>query len=116
MTGPVTVGLDLGGTKCLGVVLSAAGEVVAEHRVPTPRGEDAVIDALVSVATELRSRAGDVSAAGVGAPGLVDRDGVLRFAPNLPGVFDLPVAKLLAERLSLPVSVDNDATCTAWGE
>ena len=88
MAGPVTVGIDLGGTKCLGVALSPEGEILAEHRVATPLGEDAVLDAIAAVADELRRRVDAVGAVGVGAPGLVDRSGVLRFAPNLSGVRD----------------------------
>ena len=119
MTRTLTLGLDLGGTKVLGVALSEPGEVVAECRRPTPRGEDALIDALSAVAEELRdatSADGEVTAVGVGAPGLVDRDGVLRAAPNLSGVDQLALRAGLASRLRLPVRADNDATCAAWGE
>ena len=119
MTRALTLGLDLGGTKVLGVALSEHGEVVAECRRPTPRGEDALIDALSAVAEELRdatSADGEVTAVGVGAPGLVDRDGVLRAAPNLSGVDQLALRAGLASRLGLPVRADNDATCAAWGE
>jgi len=119
VTQALTLGLDLGGTKVLGVALSDDGEVVAEYRRPTPRGEDALIDALSAVAEELRdatSADGEVTAVGVGAPGLVDRDGVLRAAPNLSGVDQLALRAGLASRLGLPVRADNDATCAAWGE
>src|SRR5690348_17635126 len=37
-------------------------------------------------------------------------------APNLPNVRNLQVKTVLEERLDLPVQVDNDATCAAWGE
>lgn len=109
-----TVGVDLGGTKCLGVALDG-GVVVAEHRVPTPVGEEAVLDALAEVASAVAA-GGRSEGVGVGVPGLVDRAGVLRFAPNLPGVVDLPIQEELEKRLGVPVRVDNDATCAAWGE
>jgi len=107
-------GVDLGGTKCLGVVLDA-GEIVAEHRVPTPEGDDAVVSALAGVVETLRE-ATPFDAVGVGAPGLVDREGVLHFAPNLTVSPGLALRSVLEERLGLSVSVDNDATCAAWGE
>ena len=60
---------------------------------------------------------GSASAVGVGVPGLVDTAGVLRFAPNLPGVVDLDVRGALAERLpGVTVRIDNDATAAGWGE
>ncbi|MGI8810274.1 MAG: ROK family protein [Acidimicrobiales bacterium] len=109
-----TVGVDLGGTKCLAVALEA-GTVVDQRRVPTPVGETALLDALADVATSVRGDS-EVLGVGVGVPGLVDRSGVLRFAPNLPGVFDLDIRAELERRLGGPVRVDNDATCAAWGE
>lgn len=114
----LTVGVDLGGTKCLGVVVDHLGSVVDEVRVPTPRGKEATLDVLGDVAATLRDRqrGGTVLGAGVGVPGLVDADGILRFAPNLPGVNELPLAGPLAERLGLPVVIENDASCAGWGE
>ncbi len=114
----ITIGVDLGGTKCLGVVVDDGGAVLDELRVPTPRGNDAVVEVLGDVAAGLLDRrpAGEVVGVGVGAPGLVDDDGVLRYAPNLPGVAELALAAPLAARLGLPVVVENDASCAGWGE
>lgn len=108
-----TIGVDLGGTKCLGVVLDDEGRVTAEHRVPTPEGADAVMDAVAEVVSAL----GGATQAGVGVPGLVDRAGVLKFAPNLPGVVTLPVKEQLEQRLpGTRFRIENDATCAAWAE
>ena len=112
---PRTVGVDVGGTKMLAVALGDQRSVTAEWRVPTPDTAAALIDAYVAVVDALRAD-GPVDAVGVGAPGLVDREGVLHAAPNLPNIHDLAIKVLLEERLQLPVQVDNDATCAAWGE
>ena len=111
-----TLGLDVGGTKVLGIVLDDAGGVVAEHREPTERDPEGLLEHLVAVARILCERHPEVTALGVGAPGLVDRHGTLRFAPNLPGVVELPLGPRLSEALDLPVRADNDATCAAWAE
>jgi glucokinase len=89
--------------------------VVDERRLPTPVGEEALLDTLAQVATDVQA-SGAATGVGVGAPGLVDREGVLRFAPNLIGVADVPIGAELSARLGLPVRVDNDATCATWGE
>ena len=112
----LTVGVDLGGTKCLGVVADRTGAVVDELRVPTPKGKEATVAVLGDVAAELLGRHPGAGAVGVGVPGLVDAAGTLRFAPNLPGVNELPLAAPLAARLGVPVVVDNDASCAGWGE
>ena len=111
-----TIGLDVGGTKVLGVAIDAAGTILAEHREPTPVGGEAVLAAMGETARRLRAAVPGVVALGAGLPGLVDRQGNLRFAPNLPGVVDLPAAARLRELTGLPVRADNDATCALWGE
>jgi glucokinase len=116
----MSVGIDLGGTKCLAVALDGT-KVVHEAQVPTPVGAEAILDAMAAVALDVVSDAtvgdgGTPIAVGVGAAGLVDRAGVLRFAPNLRGVDGLAVRAELERRLGLPVVVDNDATCAAWAE
>jgi glucokinase len=111
-------GVDLGGTKILGVAVDPARptEVLAEARVLTPRGADSQVEAMAAVVERLQAEVGTLDAVGVGAAGLVDRSGVLRHGPNLPGVQDLDVAVALGGRLGLPVVVDNDATCATWAE
>lgn len=114
----LTIGVDVGGTKVLGVVLDAGTPVPrVERREPTPRGPDALLATLASMVESLQDAADvDIAGVGVGVPGLVDRAGVLRIGPNLPGVLDLDVAGRLAPVVGLPVAVDNDATCAAWAE
>ncbi len=116
------IGIDLGGTKCLGLALDGDQRVVAEIRWPTPAGGDAVLDTLARLVRELEDAAsggGTAVAAetvGIGAPGLVDRRGVLQVAPNLPGIVGLPLRAELESRLSVPVDIDNDVNVAVWGE
>jgi len=114
----VAVGLDLGGTKCLGLAVGPDGAVLGERRVPTPaEGGAALLDAMAAVATEVAAAAGaEPASVGVGAPGLVDVDGVLRAAPNLRMAEGMPIRAGLQARLGVPVQVDNDVTCAAYGE
>jgi len=116
-----TVGVDLGGTKLLGALVGEAkGDevpVLAERRVPTPHGAEAIVDAVVGLWDELSVTDPKPVALGIGAPGLVDRSGRLRFAPNLPGVSELELGPLVRSRVGgVPVAVENDATCAGWGE
>ena len=111
-----TVGIDVGGTKCLGVVL-VKGTVAAVRKVPTPPAAPELVATLAVMAEELEDEAGEkVTALGVGVPGLVDRHGVLHFAPNLKAAAGLDVRAALEREVRMPVTVDNDATCAAWGE
>ncbi len=69
MTGPgLHVGIDVGGTKCLGVALDAEGNLVGEDRRPTPRGTGSV-DRLIDTLVELAGSLGTYDSLGVGVPG-----------------------------------------------
>ena len=59
---------------------------------------------------------GPADSVGVGVPGLVTREGVLRAAPHITQVADLPLRALLADRVEAPVTIDNDATCALLAE
>ena len=89
-----TAGIDVGGTKCLAVVVDPDNRIVAESRVPTPRGATALIDVVEAMAHELIELAGGLDGIGVGLPGQMDLSGRMAFAPNLD-LGDLPLQALL---------------------
>jgi glucokinase len=116
---PRAIGIDVGGTKMLGVVVDtdAPEELVAEHRVPTPRGTEALLAGIVDLVALLDGEVGSPRAlVGLGIPGLVDLDDHFRYGPNLPDVVDVPLGAELAMRLDRPVLADNDATCATVAE
>ncbi|HTN81877.1 MAG TPA: ROK family protein [Acidimicrobiales bacterium] len=114
---PLIAGIDIGGTKCLGLCLAPDGSVLVEERLPTPRGAASLTDTVARLVETLCSNAGaKIGAVGVGAPGLVDRNGVLRAAPNLTGITEMPIRDMLTDRLGVRVTVDNDATCATEAE
>ncbi|MEO1062208.1 MAG: ROK family protein [Actinomycetota bacterium] len=110
------VGVDIGGTKSLGVLVDDQGEVLAESRVPTPDGASELLDMVAAVVAELTELAGAVDGVGVGVPGIVDAEGRLRYAPNLVGADELAVRELLQLRFDVPIVVANDTDCAAWAE
>jgi glucokinase len=115
VTPMISIGLDVGGTKVLGVAVDPAQPdvVIAEGRVATPDGGDGLVDTLL----ELVGSLGLVPASiGVGVPGLVDREGTLHMGPHLRRMHDVPLARLLVERVGVPCVVDNDANCHAVAE
>jgi len=112
----LAIGVDVGGTKVLAVLVDAGDPttVLAERRVPTPHGADALVDAVAALVEELDPAGrGPV---GLGIPGLVDAADVFRYGPNLPGVVDLDARAALGARLGRPVRASNDATCATYAE
>jgi glucokinase len=110
-----TVGVDVGGTKILAVVLGPDDEVLDERRLPTPREGPELLEAVGQLVGEL-GRAAPLAGVGVGLPGLIDRDGTLRVAPNLRQMDGLAVGPWLRQHVGLPARIDNDANCAAWAE
>ncbi|HEV7524926.1 MAG TPA: ROK family protein [Acidimicrobiia bacterium] len=109
-----TIGLDIGGTKVLGVLLADDGTVLRDERLASPHtGLEALVATGASIVDQLESPGAPV---GVGAAGLVDRNGVVRYAPNLPNVREAPLRDALARATGHSVVVDNDAGVAALGE
>jgi glucokinase len=117
-----SVGLDIGGTKLLGVALDRDERVRATLRVPTERGTDGVVRSAAAVVERLCATVGlspgDLTGVGAGVPGLVDPvTGDVTHAVNL-GIDEHGVllAPLLSGSLGgTPVCVDNDANVAALG-
>lgn len=109
------VGVDVGGTKCLGVLV-LDGLVKKELRRQTVNGA-ALIDNVAEMMLELAADATDSAPTfGIGIAGLVDRDGVLRESPHLSLESRANVAGLLAAKVGTKVEVDNDANTAALAE
>jgi glucokinase len=115
------IGVDLGGTKLLAGAVDPALNV--HHRATrSARGSDqaSVLETVVGAVQEVREAVedsdGPVRAVGFGIPCLIDQArGMAVMAVNLP-IADLPFRDLMAERIGLPVFVDNDANVAMLAE
>jgi glucokinase len=122
----VAFGVDIGGTKVLGVALDGS-RIVAEARVPTPTvpPDDGAAGAQVAqaVAEVVAQLHASVAAAdgeapvGIGVPGMLDRHGHLPFSPNLPQGRGVHWNELLGAHLGdRRLLVENDANFAALAE
>jgi glucokinase len=112
------IGVDLGGTKLLaGTVDSSLNVHHRAHRFARGTGTAEVLDTIVDAVREARDAAeGEVDAVGFGIPSLIDQErGVAVTTVHLP-IRDLPFRDLMAERLGVPVFVENDATAAMLAE
>ena len=120
---PAFIGIDIGGTKTLGVAVNENGDLLEERLLPTPQGAAELIGTTSSMYFELSERVAqssperfEVLGLGIGIAGLVDIDGKLRRAPNLVEVDGLDIGPILKSKLGVPVYVDNDVNCAALAE
>ncbi len=110
------IGIDIGGTKIAGALVSEDGQIVREHKVPTPATDpEAIANAVVELVTEL-STGVEVEAVGVAAAGFVDNErSTILYSPNLSWRNE-PFKAELASRLGIPVFIENDANAAGWAE
>ncbi|MFC5402165.1 ROK family protein [Cohnella soli] len=117
----VSIGIDVGGTNIVGGVVGQSGEILHKIKRPTEAnaGSAIVLDRIAGVVTDLQAsiaEGSEVTAVGVGIPGLVDpEEGMSRFAGNL-GWRNVPVVQELERRTGLPVVIDNDVKLYVYGE
>ncbi len=115
-------GIDLGGTFIKGAIVNEEGKIVTKTKVPTEceRGADAVVENIATLCHKLLELSGmkkdDITAIGMGVPGMIDSDeGVVVTSNNL-GWKDFPIAEKLTALTGLPVKTANDANAAALGE
>jgi len=111
------IGVDLGGTKMLVGVLDSRGEVV--HRRSVGSADLSEEELLGTLEAELRTalEARPAAAAiGLGVPCTIDRSrGICVNAVNLP-LRDVHLREIVAERIGLPTSIDNDGNVAVLAE
>jgi len=111
------IGIDLGGTKIAGIVLNHQGAVLAQRRIPTPRGDyRATLGAIASLVAALEAEAGAGGTVGIGMPGAIAPESGLVKNANSVWLNGRPFDADVAEALGRPVRIENDANCLAVSE
>jgi glucokinase len=115
MVGRRAIGVDLGGTKILAGVVDADGGVHATRHHETPSAsQEALVEALEGIVSELRSP--EVGAVGIAVPARVDAETGVAFGAVNAALQDLPLRDEMARRIGLPVGVANDAGAAVLAE
>lgn len=111
----LAIGVDIGGTKIAGGVVSGSTVLAATRRESPARRPEAIADTIAEVVADLRAGR-DVAAVGIAAAGFIDLRGEeVMFAPNLAWR-DEPLRVLVEDRVGVPTYLENDANAAAWAE
>ena len=115
MSAQRVIGVDLGGTKIAAALVGEAGELESRVERPTPvESQDALLDGIVAAVGEAGE--GGFAAVGIGVPSIIDRrTRTVVGSVNIP-LRDVPLARVLEERLGVPVALENDANVATLAE
>ena len=114
------IGLDLGGTKVLGVMTDSDHKVIhrKKHRLSNRADISAVMDQISNVYTALAEQVGDekIDSVGIALPSPVDNE--LGYAKHLTAFQEkeLPVRDMLKERTGVDVKLGNDVNMATLAE
>lgn len=123
MSGPLAVGVDVGGTHAKLALVGMDGAVVAERRIDSGAGSTsatltpAIVDAIDAIVAGASASQDQVVALGLAVPGFVDPNRTRSlFSPNTPGLLGDEFLKRLSREIGLPVTFDSDVNAAAFGE
>lgn len=110
----LVAGVDVGGTNIEVGLVDDGHRVLDRTKSATPtEGPESVVDAIVELVGTLD---GEVTGVGVGFPGAVHHDRVVK-VPNLAGWSEtVDIVGMLGSRLGVPVALGNDANVGLLGE
>jgi glucokinase len=118
----VYVGVDLGGTTIKVGLCDQFGMLLHTYEGPTgtEHGSDVVLENIAQYTRKLVADSSheweQVAGIGAGIAGFMDiPEGFIKLSPNL-GWRNVPVKKILEEKLEKTVRIDNDANVAALGE
>ena len=117
------VGIDVGGTNVKIGLFDTELELIRKTSITTEAemGPDIVIDKMAKAVEDLLAEAGlaaqDIVAVGIGTPGPAKySEGIIIRSTNMPKFKNVPICRMLNEKLGAPVVFDNDANVACWGE
>ncbi len=110
------IGVDLGGTKIEVAAIDSGGQIAFRRRVDTPASYDGVIAGIAGLVRAAETTLGAQASVGVGIPGVISPASGLVKNANSQVLIGHALDRDLADALSRPVRVENDANCFALSE
>jgi glucokinase len=117
------IGVDIGGSAVRVALADLDGGVIGKVNLPIrERGTPPRVVAMIRNGVARLQKAHGVKrkellAIAAGAPGITDsRAGIVRSAPHLTGWENVPLQRMISEKLDLPAAIENDVNLGALGE
>ncbi|MEM4662855.1 MAG: ROK family protein [Candidatus Diapherotrites archaeon] len=110
------VGVDVGGTKTLFVLLNENGKVLKAVKHLTPKSRDELLQLLVKGIKEVKKNE-KLKGIGFSFAGFLDSEqGIMHFSPNMPYINNFNFKAYLKRHFKEPLFFENDANAFALAE
>ncbi|HOK57292.1 MAG TPA: ROK family protein [bacterium] len=111
------IGIDIGGTYIKAGLVNESGKILKKQQFPTlaEKNDREVVLYQIEKSIEFAYEE-EVEGIGIGTPGVVDDQGIVYEAPNLPSWDNLNLKKIFEDKFKKKVVVENDVNTIAWGE
>ncbi len=117
------LGIDIGGTNLKFGILNKKFELVADfsykmpHLIDLNTIQEALINSILKISKEYK-----LSSIGIGAPGIIDNDGLIIVSPNIPAFNKFNLLDFIKQSVTpilgndFPIKLENDANIAAIAE
>ncbi len=115
---PVSIGVDIGGTKIIAGTLTQSGDIISTQQMPTPPTSSDILDSVDHLCHQLADETpATIVGIGVGTAGMVDAStGEVVYAnENLPNWTGTKLASIPIGQ-TLQITVENDVRAMAYAE
>ncbi len=110
------IGLDIGGTKIEGILMSEKGRIISSFRTPTQsdKSRKIILSNIIKTIAILKTK-NKISGIGIGIPG-VEKNGRIIAMPNIKKLIGVDIKRLIENKFKTKVYLENDAKCFALAE
>jgi len=121
---PFVIGIDIGGTNTKLGLINSGGKVLLRTTLPTRsfiRNKTELINAIAAAVQAILKKKKlarkEIAGIGIGLPGLINmKKGTVNFLVNIPRWENVPLKRIMEQKLRLPVFIDNDVNVMTLGE
>jgi len=113
------IGIDIGGTNIKGILLNGDKKIVAKKKVPTrsKTNPKIIFGQIFKCIESLVKKGKNVKEIGIGVAGPVDvKNQIVLNPPNVVGLKNLELGKIIEEKFKIKTVIDNDVHCLALAE
>jgi len=112
------IGIDLGGTKIEGILISSSDKVIERKRILTKRedGYESIVERIVSLTKDLQNISKKDASIGICTPGAISPQTGRIKNSNTVCLIGKPFREDIESKINCKIKMDNDANCFAIAE